>query len=257
MRAATTLASLLLPALTACAQAPGSSAPPAPAAPPAEAADWTPLFNGTDLSGWTVKCKPADREKGFWRVEQGAIVAHSMGQKGHNYVWLVSDREHADFALRLKFQAYKRSPGNSGVQIRSRYDDTAGWLDGPQIDIHPPQPWRTGMMWDETRGVQRWIFPDVPKGKWVDESMSVPARVFRHGDAEDLWNEMEVTAKGLRVTAVLNGVTITDLRGEGILDDEAHRKRNVGVKGHIALQIHSGDQLEIRFKDLALRELAP
>ena len=251
MRAPVALA--ILPLLIA----PSCGAPGSPAAPPPEGDGWRSLFNGRDLSGWTVKCKPADREKGFWRVERGAIVANSMGQKGHNYVWLVSDREYADFALRLKFQAYRRSPGNSGIQIRSRYDDAAGWLDGPQIDIHPPQPWRTGMMWDETRGVQRWIFPDVPKGKWVDESMAVPARVFRHGDTEDLWNEMEVTAKGLHVEAVLNGVTITDLRGEGILDDEAHRKRDVGAKGFIALQIHSGDQLEIRFKDLSLRELAP
>ncbi len=249
----TPVALALLPLLIT----PSCGAPGSPAAPLPKGDGWHSLFNGRDLAGWTVKCKPADREKGFWRVENGAIVANSMGQKGHHYVWLVSDREVADFALRLKFQAYKRSPGNSGIQIRSRYDDAAGWLDGPQIDIHPPQPWRTGMMWDETRGVQRWIFPNVPKGKWVDESMSVPARVFRHADTEDVWNDLEITAKGLRVEAVLNGVKITDLRGEGILDDESHRKRNVGVKGHIALQIHSGDQLEIRFKDLALRDLAP
>jgi hypothetical protein len=39
------------------------------------------------------------------------------------------------------------SPGNTAVQFRSRYDASAtapngGWLDGPQVDIHPPAPFR-------------------------------------------------------------------------------------------------------------------
>ena len=33
---------------------------------------WQTLFNGRDLTGWTVKCKPADQGKSFWRVEEGA-----------------------------------------------------------------------------------------------------------------------------------------------------------------------------------------
>ena len=105
---------------------------------------WQSLFNGNDLTGWTVKCKPEDREKGFWRVDKGTILANSMGQKGHDYVWLVSNKEYTDFVLRLRFQMFRDSPGNSGVQIRSRYDDEDGWLDGPQVDINPPGPWRTG-----------------------------------------------------------------------------------------------------------------
>jgi hypothetical protein len=41
----------------------------------------------------------------------------------------------------------------------------------------------------------------------------------------------------------------------GRLDDEAHQTRNVGLKGHIGLQIHPGKQLLIRFKDINVREL--
>jgi hypothetical protein len=54
----------------------------------------------------------------------------------------------------------------------------------------------------------------------------------------------------------LNAVAITDFDGAGILDDETHRQRNVGLRGHICLQIHIGDQLLIHYKDLAIRELA-
>ena len=94
--------------------------------------DWESLFNGKDLTGWVVKCKLADAGKQFWRVEDGTILADSMADKRHDYIWLLTEQEYGDFVLRLHFQAYRDNPGNSGVQIRSRYDDQAGWLDGPR-----------------------------------------------------------------------------------------------------------------------------
>lgn len=216
--------------------------------------DWSSLFNGRDLSQWVVKCKPADQEKQFWTVTDGVIQADSLGRKGHDYVWLMTRSEYQDFTLALKFRAFRNSPGNSGVQIRSRYDETEGWLNGPQIDIHPKAPWRCGMIWDETRGVQRWIFPNLPKGQWVNESMSVPKRIFHYADDDPSWNQLIITVDGLTVTAALNGVLITTFQGEGILNDQHHQKRNVGESGHIALQIHKGDQLKIQFKDIIVKE---
>jgi len=219
-----------------------------------DGARWASLFSGRDLSGWTVKCKPEDRANTYWKVEDGVIVADSMDGAKHDYVWLVSDGEYSDFVLRLKFQAYRGNPGNSGVQIRSRYDDAASWLDGPQVDINPPGPWRTGMIWDETRGVQHWLFPPVPKGKWVDETMAPPGMKFFFSDDPTPWNELEIAAIGTRLKVVLNGVVVTDYDGAGMLNDATHRARQVGERGHLALQIHTGDRLRIRFKDLQIRE---
>lgn len=216
---------------------------------------WQALFNGQDLTGWTVKAKPADRGRDFWRVEDGCIVANSIGRPDHDYVWLVSDREFSDFALRLSFQAYKDSPGNSGVQIRSRYDDQAGWMDGPQIDINPPGPWRTGMIWDETRGSGRWLFPPVNPGKWVNQLMANPDLVFNYDTESPGWNALEIRAVGATITATLNGVPVTSFDGTGILDDAVHQARGVGMRGQIALQIHTGDELKIRFKDIQVTEL--
>jgi hypothetical protein len=214
---------------------------------------WTPLFNGHDLAGWTVKCKPQDAGKSFFTVDKGTILADSMGRKDHDYVWLMTDREYADFTLRLKFQAYRDSPGNSGVQFRSRYDDSAGYLDGPQIDINPPGPWRTGMIWDETRGSQRWLYPDVPRGKWVDESMAPPGLIFKYSDQGDGWNTLEIRAAGRQVHTTLNGVTVTDYDGTGVLDDAVHHEHQVGERGVIALQIHTHDELRIRFAAIEIR----
>ncbi len=218
-------------------------------------APWQSLFNGRDLAGWQVTGRPADVLKGFWRVADGAIEANSLGQKGHDYVWLLSEREYGDFELEFRFQAFRDSPGNSGVQLRSRYDGEAFFLDGPQIDIHPPAPWRTGMIWDETRGSSRWLWPPVEKGKWVDESMAASNRVWRFSDEGDGWNLMQVRARGTHLRAVLNGVVLMEWDGAGVLDDAVHRQRKVGLRGHVALQIHRNDALRIRFKDIRVREL--
>ena len=231
--------------LSGCARQANSTASP-----------WQPLFNGRDLTGWTITCKPADRDKGFWKVVDGAIQADSLGHEGHDYVWLMTDRQYGDFVLRVCFQAYRESPGNSGIQIRSRYDDAADWLDGPQIDIHPSGPWRTGMIWDETRGSARWLYPNVPKGQWVNKQMADPNLAFYYADDDPaVWNTLEIAAKGTEVTVRLNGLLVTDFDGAGILDDETHRKHGVGMEGHIALQIHRNDQLKIRFRDIAIKEL--
>lgn len=216
---------------------------------------WKSLFNGKDLNGWSVKCKPVDKDKQFWRVDAGTILADSIGSKKHDYVWLVTEEEYSDFILRLRFQAYRKSSGNSGVQIRSRYGDEAGWLDGPQIDINPPGPWRTGMIWDETRGVNRWLYPNVPKGKWVDKSMANPELVFYYSDEGPGWNELEITTVGTRLSASLNGIKLMEYDGEGVLNDDIHKGRNVGLIGNIALQIHTKDELKIRFKDIYIKEL--
>jgi len=216
---------------------------------------WVSLFNGKDLTGWVVKCHPKDKEKQFWKVDGGAITANSMGQKGHDYVWLQTEKEYDDFEMAFRFQAFRNSRGNSGVQIRSRYDDEAKWLDGPQVDINPSGPWRTGMVWDETRGSKRWLWPVVPKGKWVKREMAMPGMKWKYSDQGDGWNEMTITARGTKLTATVNGVTVLDWDGKGVLDDDVHQKQKVGIKGHIALQIHRNDQLKISFKDIRIREL--
>lgn len=219
---------------------------------------WMSLFNGKDLSGWTVQCQPKDRDKIFWTVEHGAILCDSLGRKDHNYVWLVSEMQFDDFELRLKFQAFRDSPGNSGLQFRSRFDPTAngGWLDGPQVDIHPPaaMSWRTGLIYDETRGEQRWVSPSLKDAR-MDPAFKPAQHLFKYADEGDGWNDLVLICRGTKVKTIVNGIVRTDWDGAGVLDNAAHLRRNVGLRGHFALQLHSGDELRIRFKDIKVREL--
>ena len=134
--------------------------------------NWQKLFNGENLDGWEVKCVEKDKDKNYWTAENRMIVCNTHGNTDHEYIWLQTEDEFEDFELRLKFQASAENKGNSGVQIRSRYDDHAqvdadfiGWLDGAQIDIEPNNPWRNGFIYDETRGTRRWIYPSLPDWK--------------------------------------------------------------------------------------------
>jgi len=112
------------------------------------------------------------------------------------------------------------------------------------------------MIWDETRNNKRWLYPDVPKGEWVDPSMAPSEMVFYYSDEGPGWNELEIRAVSTRVTAHLNGVKVAEYDGTSVLDDDIHKARNVGLFGHIALQVHTGDLLKIRYKDIYIKDLS-
>ena len=216
---------------------------------------WKSLFNGETLEGWSVRCVEADRDKEFFSVDMGTLLANSMGTTEHDYIWLQSEKEYADFELRLKFQPCRESPGNAGVQIRSRYDEEEAWLNGPQVDIHPPGPWRTGLIYDETRGHQRWIYPGLEN--WaIDSATYAPPKVVQYyADKGPGWNDLTIICKGTHIQTIVNNILVSDYEGSGVLDDKAHQKYNVGMSGYILLQIHKHDQTKIRFKDIEIREL--
>ena len=113
---------------------------------------------------------------------------------------------------------------------------------------------RTGFMWDETRGNQRWIFPDIPKDEWVDSSMAINKFPFYFED-DNKWNHLRVEALDLKVKAWLNDVLVTDFDGSEILNDSIHKKYDVVGKGHIGLQIHTKDELKIKFREIRVKEI--
>ena len=224
---------------------------------------WTDLFDGSSLDGWVVYCLPGDSAKQYWRALDWYIECNSMGDPDHDYVWLATEKEFGDFHLKLEFQVFRSSPGNSGVQFRSRYDDSdtarnGGWLNGPQADIHGPLPMRTGLIYDETEGVHRWIYPSLPD--WSISEEQVPEAALKTDlvyweEDPDAWNTLEIICRDMHVETLVNGHRVTVLDAEGILNDRLHRIRHSGEKGCIALQLHMRDQLQIRFRNIKIIEL--
>jgi hypothetical protein len=206
------------------------------------------LFDGQTLQGWTMNFLPQDKDFAAkaWTVDNGTILADSTGHTEHFYILLSTDEEYDDFVLRLRFQVERGVTGNSGIQIRSRYNPASGWMEGPQIDINPPNPELTGKLWNEGPGPHRWLSNEpVVGGK------------FFYADQGDGWNNLEITAQGMHILSVLNGVTVVDYDGVGVLDDELHQQGKVGTKGVIGLQLHSHDQLKLRFTDIRIKQLKP
>ena len=225
---------------------------------------WESIFNGVDLEGWRVKCITADQGKEYWSVEDACIMCNSIGDKEHNYVWLATEKEFSDFHLKFNFQVYRESGGNSGVQFRSSYDDSdqanyGGWLNGPQVDIHGPDPFRTGLIYDETEGVQRWLHPSLPDWRIAPEQVpkaALETSLVYFEDDNEAWNSMEIICIGMMIETYVNGNRVAEFNGAGILNDEAHRSEKSGETGCIAFQLHMNDELHIRFKDILIKELA-
>jgi hypothetical protein len=213
---------------------------------------WTCLFDGKTLNGWHVAAKPEDVAKNYWTVREGAITCDSRGRRQHDYVWLLSGQEYADFELKLKIRSFRESTGNSGVQVRSRYDAQAFFLDGPQIDVHPPGPYRTGLIYDETRGVRHWICPVLPNSK-LEPAQGAKSWKWVHADEGTGWNDLSIECRGARIRTVVNGIQIADYDGAGVLDDAIHKEHNVGMRGHVGLQLHNRDDLYIQYKDIYIK----
>lgn len=226
--------------------------------------DWEVLFNGVNLDGWQVKCQKEFQDMNFWTVKDGSIYCNSLGSKDHGYIWLLNEKEFDDFELRLKFRVSRENLGNAGVQVRSRYDDTAvidneysepGWLDGPQVDIDPNNPWRNGLIYDETRSAMRWINPSLPDWR-VEKELHAPEKVIFYWEDEGTgWNDMTIICNGTHIKTIVNNVPVSNFDGKGILDDPEHKKLNVGLDGQIALQLHKKSENKIWFKDIEIRKL--
>ena len=173
------------------------------------------LFNGKNLKGWTVH----GTEK--WYVEDGHLVCESGPDKGYGY--LSTEEPYQNFELTLKFK--QEANGNSGVFIRSSIEGTkiSGW----QVEV-APQGQHTGGIY-ESYGRGWLVQPDPEDEKYL-----------KAGE----WNEMKIRVLGDEVTSWLNGHQMVHLKDAKI---------GAG-KGFIALQIHDGGGIKVRWKDIVIRE---
>lgn len=177
---------------------------------------FSPLFNGNDLTGWTKH----GTER--WYVDNKELVCESGPDKQYGY--LSTDKTYKNFELTLKFK--QEADGNSGVFIRSGIEGTkiSGW----QVEIAPENLHTGGIYESYGRG---WLIqPDSTDEKWL-----------KKGE----WNDLKILARGDKITTWLNGHQMVTLRDEKIGAGE----------GFIALQIHDGGGIKIRWKEIMIKEL--
>ena len=174
------------------------------------------LFNGEDLSGWQVHGTEQ------WYVEDGEIVCESGPDAQYGY--LATEQTYRDFDLTVDFK--QEADGNSGVFFRSSVEGTT--VNGWQAEVAPPGLFSGGVYESYGRG---WLVQPDPA---LDAAL-------RMGD----WNTMRVRAVGDRVTTWLNGTRMVDFEDEKIGEAE----------GSIALQIHDGGGIKVRWRDIRVVDL--
>ncbi len=184
--------------------------------PPGE--DWVQLFNGKDLSGWN----PVGKEE--WSVIDGVLVGRAVTKE---YGYLETTKDYRNFQLSLKFKCI--GTGNSGVYFHTRFKPgTADVSQGAQFEIDCAIGRHTGGVYGFGRA---WIVWPAPENETVVR--------------QNEWNEMLVTVIGNRYISRLNGVQMIDFTDP----------RAPFLTGTIALQLHSGGEGHMQFRDIWVREL--
>ncbi len=174
------------------------------------------IFNGKNLEGWTIH----GTEK--WYVEDGLLICESGPDKQYGYL---STKKHYDnFELSIEF--LQEADGNSGIFFRSTFEGTkvSGW----QVEVAPPNM--------ETGG----IYESYGRG-WLKKIPEEKEGFLKMGE----WNTM--------VIKVVNGKVITKLNGHEMVnfEDEIIAQG----KGSIALQIHSGGGIKVKWRNIIVKEL--
>lgn len=171
------------------------------------------LFNGKDLTGWTLYGKDK------WYVENGELVCESADVPDQ-YGYLATDEYYDDFDLTVEFK--QEANGNSGVFFRSTVtppDHVNGW----QVEVAPKG--------NDTAG----IYESYGRG-WLVQIPEEKEDILKEGQ----WNTLRILAQGARIQTWLNGEPMVDITDE-----------KVGLgHGRIALQIHDGGGIKVRWRNL-------
>jgi hypothetical protein len=180
--------------------------------------DWVPLFSGKDLTGWTN----VGKEK--WEVRDGIIHGVAVTKE---YGYLQTEKNYKDFHLSLSFKC--EGTGNSGVFFHVGFKPgTPDVSQGLQFEVDCTLGQHTGGLYGDGRG---WIVWPAPENE----------SVVRRGE----WNEYLLKVEGNRYISRLNGVPMVDFT-------DPNPK---SFDGPIALQLHSGGQGNMKFKDILIRDL--
>ena len=176
----------------------------------------TSLFNGSNLDGWVNH----GTEK--WYVENGELICESGPDAQYGYLSTAED--YNNFELTLEFK--QEANGNSGVFFRSTFEGTkvSGW----QVEVAPPKNNTGGIYESYGRG---WLIkPDPEKDK-----------ALKMGD----WNKMKIRVVNNDVVTYLNGQEMIQISDEKIGEG----------KGAIALQIHDGGGIKVRWRNIQIKKL--
>ncbi|MBI1312935.1 DUF1080 domain-containing protein [bacterium] len=199
--------------------------------------EWTPLFNGRDLTGWH---NPYDWGKA--EVVDGEI--HLTADKKF---FLCTDGKFANFVLEGDVHL-PEGPANSGFMFRCHVEKNRVY--GYQAEVDGSERRWSGGLYDEGR--RAWLWPSQ-SGRTKEEAAlkheAESQAYFKKPEVRDAlkrndWNTYRVTCQGNHLKIEVNGITTTEYT-----DD-------TDASGYIAIQHHGEKGQTYRFRNLKIRELA-
>ncbi len=204
--------------------------------------DFTSIFNGQNLEGWSG-------DTTIWRVDNGVLTGEITPDKPitHNSFLIWNGGSPGDFELKAEYRITE--DGNSGINYRSeRIDSLPYALKGYQADIDGKDVY-TGLNYEERgrtflarRGevavIETGQAPVVSGSTGSPDSLKA---LLKPGD----WNEYHLIVKGNRLQHYINGVLMSDFTDK----DSVHRK----MSGLIGLQVHTGPPMKVKFRKLRMR----
>jgi putative membrane-bound dehydrogenase-like protein len=201
------------------------------------------IFDGKSLQGW-------EGDEKHWRVQGGSIVGEiAPGTTLGKNTWLVwRGGRLADFELQLQFRITGLPAANSGIQIRCQVDHV-DHVSGYQADLDMGSTW-LGRIYDEhgrallvERGCRVHIKPDGTR----HTQTFAPLHQYPVLVREREWNDYRIVAVGDRIDVYVNGTLFSSLWDQQLPDRD--------LEGELALQLHSGPETRIEFKDLRIEHL--
>jgi hypothetical protein len=227
------------------ARAEETSAPPSFARPDADG--FITLFNGRDLTGWMGL-------PDYWSVRDGAISGHQTKDGSRQTFLVLSGIRVRDFELHFSYR-FASPEGNSGLQFRSKVLDPDVYrVGGYQADFDAEGRF-DGSIYDEAgvAGNRETLSRRGERTVWDGESKRHSEPLVADGDLGSLirrggWNESVLLVKGNLILYRVNGHVMTDLI------DESPTALHEGI---LALQLHQGFTMDVRFKDLSIKLLQP
>lgn len=189
----------------------------------------TSLFNGEDLSGWTVvSAEENTKAEDVWTVKDGVLVC-----AGQPIGYLRTDDSYSDYTLTLKWRFPEGTQGgNSGVLVHTTDPGAIGvWPKSIEVQLN------SGDAGDF------WVIGTELKVE-DEESRKMGRRHLNLTDDSEKaigeWNEMVVVCKGDTITVTVNG-------------DLVNEATNCSASaGAISLQ---SEGAPIEFKDIELTPL--
>ena len=204
---------------------------------------FVPIFDGKSLEGW-------DGDSRFWRVEDEAIVGETTAEtptQGNTFlVW--KGGEAADFELKVEFKIRNH---NSGIQYRSFPVEGKPWVvGGYQADLSADHQWTGAAYGERHKGIlarrgEKAVVGATPQDRQVVAQVGDSDELLTQIDAEG-WNEYHIIANGNQCIQKINGVVTAEFS-----ESTEERLRS----GLIALQLHAGPPMEVRFRNIRLRKL--